>query len=268
MTLRSFIRQYAPSSVLQFYRTTSVGLRRLFPSKWVVWYFNRKKAARFRNKNGEEVFTDIYNNSRLWGSEESVSGSGSTIANTKSLVKDLELVIKELNITSMLDIPCGDFNWMRTVQLDKVKYIGGDIVKELIKVNQEKYGQQGDFDFRVMNLLSDAIPTCDLVFIRDCFVHLSYDDIRCAIDNIIKSNSKYLMTTTFPNTSENYDIVSGGWRSLNFQIEPFNFPDPIQNIKENYKSYNGEYEDKAMAIYKIEDLKLMLSAQHSESRAS
>jgi len=33
-------------------------------------------------------------------------------------------LFEELEISSILDIPCGDFNWMKEINLDKYKYIG------------------------------------------------------------------------------------------------------------------------------------------------
>jgi hypothetical protein len=35
----------------------------------------------------------------------------------------------------MLDAPCGDFNWMKEVDLSAVHYTGGDIVEPLVNSN-------------------------------------------------------------------------------------------------------------------------------------
>jgi hypothetical protein len=39
----------------------------------------------------------------------------------------------------LLDIPCGDFNWMKLLNLG-VDYIGADIVGELIAENRRRFG--------------------------------------------------------------------------------------------------------------------------------
>jgi hypothetical protein len=90
-----------------------------------------------------------------------------------------------------------------------------------------------------------------LIFVRDCFVHLSYKDIDSAIKNIKSSASKYLLTTTFTNHHLNVDILTGEWRPLNLQVQPFNFSTPILVINENCTEGNGEFIDKSMALWEI-----------------
>ena len=57
-----------------------------------------------------------------------------------------------MKITSVLDIPCGDFNWMQKVDLSNIEYIGADIVEELIKKNIEIYEGKNNLRFKVLNL--------------------------------------------------------------------------------------------------------------------
>lgn len=64
-----------------------------------------------------------------------ISGSGSEITQTESFIKDLEKLLNDLEIRSLLDIPCGDLNWMQKVNLSNIDYCGADIVEELIKSN-------------------------------------------------------------------------------------------------------------------------------------
>jgi hypothetical protein len=72
------------------------------------------------NKQLEQVFTNIYD-TRAWHSKESISGNGSELIQTEQIINELPVLLKKYNITSMLDIPCGDFNWMQHVNLDNVK---------------------------------------------------------------------------------------------------------------------------------------------------
>ena len=51
-------------------------------------------------------------------------------------------LLRDYNITTVIDVPCGDFHWMSRVNLEGRKYIGGDIVKELIEDNQKPTRQQ------------------------------------------------------------------------------------------------------------------------------
>jgi hypothetical protein len=92
--------------------------------------------------HGEDthVFTNIYKFNQ-WGSHESKSGPGSTLKATAVIRKQLPLIIEKYAIQSMLDVPCGDYNWMKTVE-KTCSYIGGDIVMEVIENNQKLYASE------------------------------------------------------------------------------------------------------------------------------
>ena len=62
------------------------------------------------------AFTTIYRQN-VWGSRESVSGNGSTLASTEVFRAEFAALLTTLGIRSILDAPCGDFNWMRLVPL-------------------------------------------------------------------------------------------------------------------------------------------------------
>lgn len=141
----------------------------------------------------EEKFTEIYENN-LWCSPESVSGGGSEMQNTKVIRKELPVLIQKFNIQSILDIPCGDYNWMKSVDLGNAFYIGADIVQPLVKRNKELYN---NIDFRLLDLTKDILPKVDLIFVRDCLGHLSNDNVLLALKNCKESGSKYLLATSF-----------------------------------------------------------------------
>jgi hypothetical protein len=64
--------------------------------------------------NYKEVFSNIYD-TYGFGSEESHSGHGSTLIQTENIRDEIKKIVKEKNIKSVVDIPCGDFNWMREI---------------------------------------------------------------------------------------------------------------------------------------------------------
>lgn len=73
---------------------------------------------------------------------------------------------------SLLDAPCGDFQWMRKFVMtrDDVHYTGVDVVPELIAHNAAKFGRRLP---RVRFLLADVVKDgalqggYDLIFSRD-----------------------------------------------------------------------------------------------------
>lgn len=217
---------------------------------WLLKLYRKKNVNNFNNMTAKEVFTDIYNKN-YWKSLESISGKGSEIKQTETLISNLGKLFKDMNITSVLDLPCGDFKWMAQVDLSAVNYTGADIVEELIKNNTLQHKERKNLTFKVINLITDNLPKSDIVIVRDCLVHLSYEDIHRAIKNIKSSGSKFLLTTTFTNHHRNYDIVTGDWRPVNLQEKPFNFSPPILVINENCSEGNGEFKDKSMSLWEI-----------------
>lgn len=208
---------------------------------------------RLAGRSAEAVFTDIYRNNR-WRGRESVSGTGSDEEQTRVLRRELESVISRLKVRRLLDVPCGDFRWMRHVRLEGVEYIGGDIVAEVVANNQRLYGNSST-RFERIDLLSDEIPRADLIFCRDCLVHLSFDDALRALDRMIASGATYLATTTFIHRDRNTDILTGQWRPLNLALEPFSFPEPLQLFVEECTEGDGIYADKAVGVWRIDDLR-------------
>jgi len=150
-----------------------------FTPKILINIFHKAKDKRLEKMQIENIFTEI-KRKNIWGSLESVSGAGSEINQTKTLIMELPKLFKLYNIKSVLDIPCGDFNWMKEVDLSAVEYLGGDIVNELISDNISKYSLNNK-EFKKLNIITDELPNKDLIFVRDCFVHLSYNDILKAI---------------------------------------------------------------------------------------
>jgi len=225
----------------------------------IPFLYRKFRDHKLSKKNAEEVFSDIYKNNK-WGGVDSVSGGGSDLQQTKHISQELPIIFNRLNISTMLDIPCGDFHWMSKVNLSGVSYTGSDIVGELIKENSRQYKREG-VSFQKLDLIKDELPKVDLVFCRDCLVHLSYNDALLALENICKSHSKYLLTTTFTNRNSNEDIATGNWRTLNLELSPFAFPEPLQLVNEGCTEGDGLYTDKALALWRISDIQEALYKQ-------
>ena len=213
----------------------------------------RKQRSISRTKTVEELFTGIYKKGG-WGESESVSGPGSRLEDVTVLIQQLPILFKEWKVRTMLDIPCGDFNWMKDIPLDLDLYIGADIVDDLIDKVNKKFGINEKREFLKLDLTRDELPRVDLIFCRDCLVHLSYREIINAINNIKRSKSKYLLTTTYPICKKNIDIVCGEWRPINLTLPPFNFPPEADIIDERRPDKKRFIPKKSMGLWLIESL--------------
>jgi len=228
----------------------------ILPSLYSMLH-NRYISYQLKSKNAEQVFTDIYR-SNAWGGKDSISGSGSDIYQTRIIAKELSVIFRDYGVSTMLDIPCGDFHWMKSVDLNDIDYTGADIVNDLIEKNIEQYGCDG-LRFQKLDLTKDKLPKVDLIFCRDCLVHLSFEDIFHAFDNLCASQSEYLLTTTFTERTKNHDIITGKWRTLNLELAPFILPRPLKIINEGCTEGAGAYSDKALGLWRIVDIRESLA---------
>lgn len=203
----------------------------------------------FLMRSRRDQFRMIYLNGGF-GESESLSGSGSNLEATTVVRGRLPGIIDEYQVKSMFDAPCGDWFWMRHVDLSDVNYIGGDIVDELISKNKINYSRN-NVQFVTIDLVEGEIPKVDLILCRDCLIHLSNSDGVKAIKNMIASGSKYLLTTTFPMVHENIDLPSNFFRPINLEKPPFNLPAPLILINEECTEGQGKYADKSLALWDL-----------------
>jgi SAM-dependent methyltransferase len=186
----------------------------------------KRTAFRRRFRTTEERFTEIFR-ANHWRNVESASGFGSSLEATVQTRDALRELLDRYAITSLLDVPCGDFNWMQRVDFGG-DYCGADIVPELVARNQRLFG--GDRRrFIVLDVTRDPLPTSDLIFCRDCLNHLSLDEAVLALGNIAKSGSSHAALTHHPTTIVNRPQASGfDYRPLNLRLPPFNWPEPVE----------------------------------------
>ena len=105
----------------------------------IIW----RKITKFYYSNLplEKVFFNKYYNPKYtWcRSDKGPSCVGSDNYTTKILRSKLPIFIKKYKIKSILDAGCGDFYWMKNINLIKINYYGLDIVSKLIEKNKKLY---------------------------------------------------------------------------------------------------------------------------------
>ena len=201
----------------------------------------------------DQRFEKIFQ-TNLWGAADSRSGLGSELDATADLRAALPHFLQVHQAESLLDIPCGDFNWMSTLGL-QLPYTGADIVVAIVEANERKFGGPGSSRrFVRLDLTRDRLPQADVVLCRDCLVHLSYANIFRAFANVRRSGARYLLTTTFLDHHENADIEDGDWRILNLEKAPFNLPPPVDVLIEGCREGEGAYADKALGLWEVASL--------------
>lgn len=209
----------------------------------------------FKNfgKNPQEIFTEYWKKNH-WNNNESKSGSGSTLLYTANIRREIPLLIDRLRVTSILDAPCGDFNWFKEVLFtERVSYIGADIVKDMIEDLSVTYLNHFDKKFIVLDVISDKLPSVDIWMCRDLIFHLPTNDIFKLINNFLSSDINYLLITSHADSEiSNNNTFMGGFRLFNLMNKPLCLPDPDVKIKDFIEGYHERY----LFLYKRESLQV------------
>lgn len=164
------------------------------------------------------VFEDIYKkNNWLTG-----SGVGSLPKNTKGYRKFIEKFLIDHNINSVVDFGCGDWQFSKLIDWNNVKYIGYDIVRDLIKDNTEKFSNK-NIKFKITPNDLNKLDSADLLITKDVLQHMTNDDV---VDFIMKTKHKYkyllIINGTNPAEKINSDIKLGDYRPIDIRMKPFN----------------------------------------------
>lgn len=217
----------------------------------------------------KETFVNIYENYGF-GGDESRSGSGSTLNETEKLRQSIINLFNEKNIKSVVDIPCGDFNWMKEIVPNFTSYKGGDIVDQCVIENTEKYGSS-DISFFQFDILTDEIPNGDVLIVRDIIGHFPISDGEKIINNILQSDCKFLLSTTWYNINDddyyihhyNRGADYGRFYPVNLMSQPFNFPKPDHYIEEDVRVDGFEKGNrKVLALWDMEKVKKHFNIQN------
>lgn len=243
MINRDRIRKLLPFGVVNAWRSLKLRFRDGV-------YLSRKELG------ADDVFDRIYEQN-AWSATGSASGPGSERRQTEDVRALLPGLLKRLGAGSMLDAPCGDFAWMKEVDLGACNYVGGDIVDALVAEDEKTYGGPRR-RFQRLDVRADPLPAVDLIFCRDCLIHLSFKDGLAALENFKRSGAAYLLTTTHPDVPENTPIRTGDYRPINLALAPYRLPSPLELHRDRYEPAPGERlidPGKSLGLWRLADLR-------------
>lgn len=213
------------------------------------------------------MFQYIYK-SNMWGSGESKSGTGRELVHSSKhsipvasstkvdlplplpaayvlyhivqARKVVEFVIREFNIKTWVDAPCGDSNWQHHISnFAQINYTGLDIVPQAILDNSRKHmSDLPNARFANVDLVTATdLPYADLYLVRDAIQHLPLEDGMAIFRNIAASGAKYLLTNMHVRKSDgmpfsNKAVPPGGYYYNHPMLQPFEFPEPLYYIRD------------------------------------
>jgi len=190
-------------------------------------------------KKRQQAFVDRYNHQWGFGSLETKSGPGSERAFTQRTRQFIGDLIQRRGIRSILDAPCGDFNWQHMIPgFDLLqRYTGIDIVPALAPANRARAAElklnSSTTTFETRDICKVVLPRHDLIIARHVLMHLPLQDSIQALKNFKASGSRWLLTTTYDNPEPNANVPHAEWFRINLRLPPFSLPEPSELFVED-----------------------------------
>ncbi len=158
-----------------------------------------KPGLDYTNLSTQQVFARIYEVG-AWGrsqdpSQPYFSGTGShDDAVVSTYVEAVQSFLASFTRKpDVVDLGCGDFSVGSRLRHHCGSYTACDVVPGLIDFNRQKFADLA-VDFRVLDLITDALPDGEVVFIRQVLQHLSNEHIKLALPKL-RLKYRYLVVT-------------------------------------------------------------------------
>jgi len=189
------------------------------------------------------------------------SGAGSYLGlASETSLRILKDTILSHGVRSVVDIPCGDVNWILDSYVTDTLplYVGLDIVDAVITSNNKRYSHHENKHFflwdathcdlpKFFNVTTSTEQHFDLVHVRDVIQHMPLGQGVKYFCGIFRSGAKLLVTTTYPKIVKNKDLqTEGDWYKNNLELEPFSFPRSTNCIQTH-----PDLEDDSTCVYDL-----------------
>lgn len=221
-------------------------IRALMPKEFQSRFAAEKFTLTIEDKDYAKTFSNIHSKN-WWGSQETASGFGSQLDRTVTVRRELPVWFAATGIRSIFDSPCGDFNWMNgVINSTDVKYLGGDIVNDIVSINNARFAAAGRISFMVFDILQDALPETDVWLCRDVLFHFPNDAVAAVLARFHQSGIRFFLASHFKDTTDHPDIRFGGYRPVNLCRPPFNWPEPSMLI---FDGDGGSEPDRYLGIW-------------------
>lgn len=213
------------------------------------------------NFDAAREFAEFGLRERQAGRRESASGPGSALASAEPTIELLRHVLKVERPRTILDLGCGDWNWMASLGLPhpevgaEIRYTGWDSSAELVDDLTQRHGQPGLVDFEVCDITTEPLPVSDLIIARDVLFHLPRHLSKGLVRRIAES-CRLFVSTSFLDVTENADVerylpIEGwGFYQINLNRPPFDLGEHMERaIREPLCGVRGK--SRFVCLYKF-----------------
>jgi len=162
-------------------------------------------------------FSKVYKE-ELWGKGKT-SGPGSHENNNKPYREYLQKLIDELKPETVTDLGCGYWDSNALIDWKEIRYTGIDIVESVLDSNRRECGDK-NYSFILGN--ENNLPGGDLLIVKDVMIHWSNEKISEFFSNVKGYKNILITNDVTENVRLNEDIVSGDFRAVDIEKDPFN----------------------------------------------
>lgn len=122
------------------------------------------------------------------------SGRGSSVEYVQELITFLQGYILQNNISSFLDIGCGECEWQRFIDWEKLncQYIGIEIMPDVVERARYDLARRKNMTLIEGDCLQMSLPKTDLTFSKEIFQHWSVCITNKFLDKLIKTSKNHL----------------------------------------------------------------------------
>jgi hypothetical protein len=215
----------------------------------------------------------------------SLSGPGSNAEETLGVRTALPALLALTSVRTLLDVPCGDFNYMRAVLSAPmtppgIEYIGMDIVSTLVGRLQATFGtahrqevrtapssnlstagshsnKRHRISFQRFDLAQEFLWPADLVVVRDILFHFELGRAVSVLRRVGLSGCRFALITYFPRVDNRFAARKyhpgrgfGSYASWNLEAAPFALPPPLLAIGKD-----GNRKDRVMGLWRCASLR-------------
>lgn len=168
-----------------------------------------------------DAFRRIYASDHWQGG----SGAGSHVEATEAYRPILEAVLRGCDIATVVDAGCGDWQFSRLVDWSGTRYVGVDIVPEVVAADRASFGRE-NVQFVVDDIRTATLPAADLLVCKDVLQHWDIDSVRGFLDRNVARYRYALVTNDIASVHIgaemlNAEIPIGHWRPLDLEQAPF-----------------------------------------------
>jgi SAM-dependent methyltransferase len=168
-----------------------------------------------------DAFRRIYDSDHWKGG----SGEGSHVDATAAYRTVLQAVLGASDVTSVVDAGCGDWQVSRLVDWSGVRYVGIDIVPEVVEANTAAFGSDS-VAFVAADVRTEMLPGADLLVCKDVLQHWDVASIQGFLARHLGRYRYALITNDVASvhldeTMVNTEIPLGAWRPLDLERAPF-----------------------------------------------